>query len=234
MEQTKTTIRELIGEGRLAAAADLALAYAQRCRLPDIANALLTLQGRIQDHQQKWNTGLINYEDYSQGYAQITHGLAQWVESLPDKPVPAGPRRKFLTEATFKKRLFYLLLFIKGVVLARLTYHYSTGGFNQDQFQGTATLLAPALAAYITVVLADYLRQQKQQEQRPRYISGPLVSFAYWLFPVYAAFLILFIELKVKGSINFSQMNTWLMLVESVLGGYIGQMVHALFKRGED
>lgn len=234
MEQTKATIRDLIGEGRLAAAAEVALAYAERCRLPDIANALLTLQSRIQDHQQKWDTGLINYEDYSLGHVQITHGLAQWVERLPNKPVPAGRRRTFLTEAAFKKRLFYLLLLIKAVVLARLTYHYSTGGFNEDQFQGTATLLAPALAAYITVVLADYLRKQKQPDQPPRYISGPLVSFAYLLIPFYAGFLILFIELKAGTWITFSQMNTWLALVESVLGGYIGQMVHALFKQSED
>jgi hypothetical protein len=99
-----------------------------------------------------------------------------------------------------------------------------------DQFQGTATLLAPALAAYIAVILADYLRQQKAGPQPPRYISGPLVTFAYWLFPAYAIMLLLAIELKAKGSISFAGMNSWLALVESVLGGYIGQMVHSLFK----
>jgi hypothetical protein len=230
MEHTKTTIRELIIEGQLATAAGIATQYAEHCGLSDIAHALTTLSARIQDHQEKWNTGLIAYEDYSLAHAQLTHGLIQWIDRLPDVPKPAGPRRKFLTEETFKKRLFYLLLLIKAVVLARLAYHAGTGGFMSDQFQGTATLLAPALAAYIAVILADYLRQQKAGPQPPRYISGPLVTFAYWLFPAYAIMLLLAIELKAKGSISFAGMNSWLALVESVLGGYIGQMVHSLFK----
>ena len=61
--------------------------------------------------------------------------------------------------------------------------------------------------------------------------AGPLVTFSYWLFPAYAIMLILFIEMKVKGSITFSQMNLWLALTESVLGGYIGQIVFSFFRK---
>lgn len=232
MEHNKSTIREHIGAGQLEEAAAGALAYAEHCGLPDIANGLLALKSRARDHHEQWSSGRIDYQAYSLGHAQITHGLLQWVDRLPDKPTPAGARRTFLTEAVFKKRLFYLLLIIKAAVLGRLAYHYSTGGFSQDQFQGTAALLAPALAAYITVVLADYLREHKNGDpQAPRYISGPLVSFAYWLFPAYAVLLVLLIELKAATLLSFVQMNTWLALVESVLGGYIGQMVHALFRK---
>lgn len=233
MEHTKTSIRELIGSGQLEAATAAALEYADYCGLSDIANALTTISARAQDHQQKWTTGLISYGDFSLAHAKITNDLTEWVSRLPDQPKPAGPRRKFITEDVFKKRVFYLLLAIKVLVLFRLYYHWSTGGFNDDQFQGTATLLAPTLAAYIAVVLADYLRQYKMGPQPERYISGPLVAIGYWLFPIYAIFLLLFIELKAKGSISFNQMNTWLMLVESVLGGYVGQMVHGLFKKND-
>lgn len=227
----KQAIRQLIGEGKLEQAAAAALAYAEHCRLPDIANALIGLRSRISDHQEKWAGGLIPYAEYSLVHAQITHGLAEWVGRLPETPTPAGPRRRFLTEAAFKKRVFLLLLAIKVAVFLRLWYHWSTGGFTVDQFQATAALLLPTLAAYVSVALAGYLREAQQAPPPPRYISGILVSFAYWLFPLYAGALILLIELKTKGSLSFGQMNFWLAMTESVLGGYIGQMLNAFFRK---
>ncbi|GJM31690.1 MAG: hypothetical protein DHS20C18_06910 [Saprospiraceae bacterium] len=231
MEHTKPSIREMIAAGKLEAANTAALAYAEYCGLPDIANALAVLSNRAKTHREQWNSGLISYEDFSLTHAQIAQGLAEWVERLPEKARPASRRRKLLDEATFKKRIFYLLIAIKFLVLLRLVYHWSTGGFTNDQFQATAALLTPTLAAYISVMLADYLRQQRIGIQPPRYISGPLVTFSIWLFPIYAIMLLLFIELKAKSSITFSQMNLWLALVESILGGYIGQIVFDFFRR---
>ena len=230
MEHSKTTIREFIANGQLEEGTKAALSYAEYCGLSDVANALTSLSARSTAHQNKWNSGQLNYEDFSLAHAKITHDLTAWVSRLPEHPKPAGRRRKLLTEGKFKNRIFFLLILVKVIVFIRLYYHWSTGGFTLDQFQGTATLLMPALAAYITVILGDYLRQQKMELQHPRYISGPLVTFGYWLFPIYAILLILFIEMKVKGTLSFTQMNTWLALVESILGGYVGKIVHSLFK----
>lgn len=231
MEHSKASIRRAIAEGNLEEANAAALEYAEYCGLPDIANALTVLSSRAKKHHEQWNSGVISYEEFSRAHAQIAQGLADWVSRLPDEPKPAGKRRTLLEEKTFKKRIFYLLCIIKVVVILRLAYHWSTGGFNNEQFQSTAALLAPALAAYISVMLADYLRQQKEGPQPPRYVAGPLVTFSYWLFPIYAILLILFIELKAKSVFSFSQMNLWLALVESVLGGYIGQIVATFFKK---
>lgn len=232
MEHDKPSIQQLIGAGQLDEAAAAALAYAEHCHLPDIANALMALRSRINDHQAKWASGQIAYSDYSLVHAQLTSGLLEWVGRLPDTPTPAGPRRRFLTEAAFKKRVFLLLLFIKLAVFFRLWYHWSTGGFTVEQFQSTATLLLPTLAAYVSVVLASYLRESQQAAPpAPRYISGMLVAFAYWLFPLYALALILLIEQKTMGNLSFGQMNFWLAMTESVLGGYIGQMLNALFRK---
>ena len=230
MEQSKTAIRELIAQGQFEQANAAALEFAEFCGLSDIANALTSIGGRAREHYEKWSTGQISYQDFSLAHAKITHDLTEWVSRLPDHPTPQRKRKKLMTEATFKNRIFLLLVAIKVVVFGRLAYHWSTGGFNLDQFQGTATLLMPALAAYLTVILGDYLRQHKNGVQHPRYISGPLVTFGYWLFPIYAVLLVVFIEMKVKGILSFAQMNTWLALVESVLGGYVGKIVHSLFK----
>lgn len=228
----KPSIRQLIGKGQLDEAAAAAFAYAEYCHLPDIANALMALRSRINDHQAKWASGQIAYAEYSLIHAQVSSGLLEWVGRLPDTPTPAGPRRRFLTEAAFKKRVFLLLLFIKLAVFLRLWYHWSTGGFTVEQFQATAALLLPTLAAYVSVVLASYLREAQQTAPpAPRYISGILVAFAYWLFPLYALALLSLIELKAMTTLSFGQMNFWLALTESVLGGYIGQMLNAFFRK---
>lgn len=232
MEHTKSSIRRSLSEGRLREAAGAALAYAEYCGLTDIANALTTLSARIEDHHQKWETGQISYEVFSQAHAQITHGLAAWTDRLPDVPKPAGRRRQLMNANTFKKRLLQLLLLTKTVVILRLAYHWSTGGFNQDQFQSTIALLLPALAAYLAVILPGLGRSPERAEP-PRYLSGPLLSFSYWLFPVYAVLLILFIELKAKSVLSFPQMNALLAAVEIVLGGYVGQIVFSVFGRGK-
>lgn len=216
------------------AATAAALEYAEYCGLADISNGLLALQSRISVHQANNRSGIVSYEDFTLHYAKLTTDLTAWVDCLPDAPKPAGPRKKFLTEAKFKKRVSLLLLLIKVVVLGWLYYHWSTGGFTADQFQGTATILVPVFAALIAVVLEDYLHQYKQGQQRPRYVSGPLIAVVYWLFPLYALALVVLIALKAKGSISFSAMNTWLALVESGLGVYVGKVVHGLFKKSGD
>lgn len=231
MKHTKSSIKKLLIEGELEAASNAALEYAEYCNLSDIANALIVLSSHARDHHDKWNSGLISYEVYSLTHAQITHKLSEWIKSLPDEPVPAKKSRRLLKETTFKNRIFYLLCIIKLLVFLRLAYHWRTGGFSNDQFQAVTALLAPALAAYISVMLADYLRQHQKDPQPPKYLSGPLVTFSYFLFPFYGLLLFVFIELKANSSFSFTQMNIWLALVESVLGAYVGQIVFSFFRK---
>lgn len=231
MEHRKSLIKDLLIQGKLKEANEAARAYAEYCQLTEMLNAFVLLGGRINDYEEKWETGQISYEEASRTHAQISHGLVQWVDRLPDNPIPAGRKKKPLEEARFKKRIFYWLIAVKVLVFLRLAYHWSTGGFNNDQFQATATLLLPAFAAYISVMLDFYIRQQQAGVQPPKYISGPLVTFSYWLFPIYAVALIFCIELKAMTRISFSQMNFWLAMAESVLGGYVGRLVFAFFKK---
>lgn len=231
MNHTKADIRKTIAQGKLAEGIKNALAYSIYCGLTDIVNGLTVLSGQLKEHQQKWNAGIINYETFSLNHAQIAYGLTQWVASLPDHPQPTTHKKQLLTEATFKKHIFYGLIIAKISVIFYLTYHWSTGGFSIAQFKATATLLVPAFAGLITVMLADYLRQQKRNIAYPKYLSGPLVTFAYWLLPFYTLALGLIIYLKVAENMKFADMSFWIAIIESVLGGYVGQIVHSFFKK---
>ena len=232
MEHTKSSIRQRIINGDLKAGITTALEYAEYCGLVEVVNALSVLGYQFDDLKLKWNTGQITYEESSRKQAQINYKVNEWINHLPDRPVPKkGKRSRPLTESTFKSRIFYALCITKLLIFYYLYYHWRTGAFTIAEFQGTATLLVPAFAAYISVILGDYLRQHQSSIKVPKFISGPLVTFAYWLFPIYFIVLYLLIRAKAESNITFSQMNFWLAMVESVLGGYIGQLVHSLFKK---
>ncbi len=232
MEITKRAIRDLLVQGKLKEAISSALEYATYCGLSEIVNALSALMVQAKDHHKKWNAGMISYEESSLKQAQISYHLGEWINHLPDKPVAKkGKRMRLMNESTFKNRVFYALCITKILIFFYLYYHWETGAFTVAEFQSTATLLIPAFAAYISVIIGDYLNQHHSPLKAPKFIAGPLVTFGYWLFPIYFLALFLLIRAKAKTDITFSQMNFWLAMAESVLGGYIGQLVHSLFKK---
>lgn len=232
MEHTKTSIRSSLINGKTEEAISSAIDYAAYCGLTDIVNSLSVLLVQAKDLHQKWNTGIISYEESSLKQAQLSYHLMEWINHLPNKPVAKkGKKIRLLKESVFKARIFYALCITKLIIFFELYYLWETGGFTVAEFQSTATLLIPAFAAYISVIIGDYLREQKSPVKAPRFTSGPLVTFAYWLFPIYFLTLFLLIRAKAATDITFSQMNFWLALAESVLGGYIGQLVHSLFKK---
>ena len=233
MEVSKATIRDQLTKGRLEEAIASAIEYATYCGLSEIVNALTALMFQAQDHHQKWNTGIISYEESSLKQAQISYHLTEWINHLPDQPVARkGKRKRLMDEATFKSRIFYALCISKLLIFFYLHYLWKTGGFTVAEFQSTATLLLPAFAAYISVIIGDYLNQSRSPIKAPKFIAGPLVTFAYWLFPIYFLVLCFLITAKAKTDITYGQMNFWLAMAESVLGGYVGQLVHSLFKKG--
>lgn len=236
MSPTKKNIRSLLAEGLLREAAQATLVYAEYCGLPAAANGLTVLSGTLEEHRRQWNTGQISYEEFARAHARLAQGLADWLDRLPDQPVTAsGRKRKLIEESVFKRRILILLIVSKAVVIARLSYMWSTGGFTNEQAQATMSLLAPAFAAYLSVILGSYLLEHRNQDVDGRkFVAGPLVAFGWWLFPLYVVVILWFINRKAAGDLSFAEMNIGLGLVESVLGGYVGQIVMAFFKKSGD
>lgn len=231
MDHSKQSIRQVVAEGKVGLALQQATEYASHCNLTDILNGLTVLSGKHQRYENDQLAGLLDHATDNHTFARISHDLLAYVERLPDEPVAARKKKKPLELRTFKNRIFYILCLTKLAVLGWLFYQQSTGGYNQGELQAVAAILAPAFAAYLSVMLADYLRQAKSEVEAPRYVNGPLITFAYWLFPIYAIALWWLLRAKAAGYISFGSLTLWLGLVESVLGGYIGQIVQALFRK---
>ena len=233
MLPTKRDIHFLMAEGQIREAVQHALAYSEACALPEAVNGLILLSSNLEEHRHQWNTGQIAYEEFARAHARMTQSLADWLDQLPDQPMPVGQRRKLLDEATFKQRIFRLIIAVKILVLSWTFYLWQTGGFSIDEAMAAFSALAPPFVAYISIMLGDMLRQHREQTQRPvrRFVSGGLINVAWWLFPLYALAQMYIINQKVQGDFTFHQMSAGLAVVEGLLGGYIGQIVMGFFKK---
>jgi hypothetical protein len=228
---TLRDIRQLVAGGELVPALQEALTYAEKSGVADTANALTALSAQVENTRQLWNTGQLSFDEYARQHARFTQSLLDGLQHLPEQPTPAAAKR-MIREEVFKKRLLWMLALGKLLVLSRLGYHWSTGGFNDEQGWACIGILAPTLAGYLYMVLDDYLRAHKNHQIPPvRYVSGPLVQFAYLLIPLYIVALIFLIEKKVMPpGLSFTQLTAGFALVESVLGGYVSRVVSAFFK----
>ena len=231
---TKKDIRELLAQGQLREAALAALSYAEICGAAETANTLTVLQATLEAHQRQWTTGQIAYEEFSRLHARVTQGLTGCLDELPDEPKPGAAKKPPIEEGAFKKRLFWMLIAAKALVFGWTYYLWQTGGFQNEEALTAFSALTPAFVAYISLMLADYLRAHRENAVlRRRYVSGTLTKVAFWLFPLYALAQMFIVGRKAQGVLSFAQMTMALALVESVLGGYVGQIVQAFFKKEE-
>lgn len=226
---TRSDIRRLVAEGELAPAVQAALEYAEKAGVAETANAVTALSAQLEQTRQLWNTGQLDFSEYARQHARITQALLNNLDRLPDYPTPAAARR-MIREDSFKKRLLWMLALGKILVLGRFGYHWSTGGFNDEQGWAAIGILAPTLAGYLYVVLDDYLRAHREPSDAIRYVSGPLVRFVYLIIPAYMIALVFLIEKKAMSSITNAQMIAGFALVETVLGGYVSRVVSAFFR----
>lgn len=230
MQLTKKNIRLRIADGALPEALTATFEYATQCGVVPVVNGLTVLTSSMEEHRRQWSSGQISYEEFSRGHARIAQSLVDWLDQLPEQPTP-GAARKMVDETRFKKRVIWLLLLTKLLVIGRLWYHWSTGGFNNEQFMAVVGLLAPALAAYGAVVFSDYLQMHQDGIPKKRFVSGPLVNIILGVFVLYLMSLLFCIEQKAKEHFTFTQMTAGLVLIESMLGGYVSKVIGAFFKK---
>jgi hypothetical protein len=154
-------------------------------------------------------------------------------ESQPAPP----PKPKTVPEAKLKRRLLYLMLAIKLVVIGWLFTEWQSGGFSADQFSGTLGLLIPVFTTYTGVMIREVIElSQADPQAQPAPAEQPQRSRSFqWLaFGVLAAYglgLLLIISLRPQGVISYAQMNTFLTLLEAGFGIYVGRIVFSLFKK---
>lgn len=96
----------------------------------------------------------------------------------------------------------------------------------------TFSSLAPAFVAYISLMLADFIRTSRADTPpKRRFVSGFLINIAWWLFPLYALAQMYVVTQKVAGNFTFLQMISAIAITESLIGTYIGKIIEEFFKK---
>jgi hypothetical protein len=226
---TLNDLKTLIGAGELPAAIAATLEYAEKAGMAEIANTATALSARVGQTRELWNTGQLQFEEYSREHARCTSALLDCVHRLPERPEPSSAKR-MVKEDAFKVRLLVLLLVGKALVAGRLLYHWSTGGFNNEYGYACLGILMPTLTGYLYMVLDDYLKSHKKGVQAQRYVSGPLVRFAYFILVAYMLALFFLIERTVILSLSLARFTAIFTLIESLLGGYVSRVISSFFK----
>jgi hypothetical protein len=94
--------------------------------------------------------------------------------------------------------------------------------------------LLPYLLQFLLFMLAHYfnslektINHAKVDENENRKI--PFSNTIKWIIPLHFFFILGIISLKAFTFITFKEMNIFLLLIEVVLGGYIGYIITAVF-----
>ncbi len=226
---TLRELKTLIGAGELSAALVHTLEYAEKSGMAEVANTATALSARIEQTKKLWNTGQLSFEDYSREHARSTSALLDCVNRLPEHPDPASVKR-MVREDAFKVRLLFMLVAGKAFVAGRILYHWNTGGYNNEHGYAVLGILVPTLAGYLYLVLEDYLKAHKQGPTPQRFVSGPLVRFAYIILFIYMLSLFILVERKVMFSLSLAEFTATFTLIESLLGGYVSRVISTFFK----
>ncbi len=226
---TLNDLKTLIGAGELPAAIAATLEYAEKAGMAEVANATTALSARIEQTRKMWNTGQLQFEEYSREHARCTSALLDCVSRLPEHP-DRSSAKKMVREDAFKVRMLILLIMGKVLVAGRLLYHWSTGGFNNEYGFACLSVLMPTLAGFLYMVLDDYLKSHKKGVQARRYVSGPLVRFSYLAVAAYMLSLFFLIEARVILALSLASFTAIFTLIESLLGGYVSRVISSFFK----
>ena len=230
MPQTIKDIKDLIAAGDTGAAAKAALEYAEVCNDVETIAGLSTISNSLEQQNHLWSTGQLSNEEFLRANARAAFGLSSWVSSLPEQAKPRAAQKR-MEEGRFKWRIFIWLIASKLLVLLFTFYLWRTRGFTNDEAWTAFSALLPAFVAYISLMIKDFAQVNENEWPAKRYAPARLVTIAWWLFPIYTLAQAYIVYLKVTGSITFAQMTVAIAGVESVLGGYIGDIVTSLFKK---
>ncbi|NUQ23884.1 MAG: hypothetical protein HUU34_08015 [Saprospiraceae bacterium] len=229
----KDEINQLIAKGKLEDALNRLGAAARSLSAHEAADAVTVLEARLADNRQKAILDTHDPDEISRERNSISVAALQILKNLPDEPLAQAPPAKGLTEQAMKAHIMALTFVVKIGVLLWLFNHWQSGGFSEDQFYGTLTLLIPVLAAYGAVMFQDFLDHRHHQLSAPQAQPRIRRSVQWTIYGVilgYGVALCIAIGAKAQGSIaSYAGFSGLLAIIESGLGIYLSRIVRTFF-----
>lgn len=228
----KALIRTQIADGKLREAIRSTLTFAHEWPDTNLYQDALLLSGDHEAMLRSERTGQADHDDLRKQRNQITAGLLDLLDSMPDAltDTTALAKSRGMSENTLKAAVALMLLGGKLLLVFWANFQRQTGGLSKEEFFSVMGYLMPIFVAYLSVILTNYLRQRHQQTHNgQRIVPKGLVYLTFMLIPAYVWSFSLGISWRAQGDFTLQDMNQWLAIVESAMGVYIGIIVSELF-----
>lgn len=228
----KDDIRRYITEGKLEDALLALRAAAKAVDAADMVDEITLLEHSFQENQRKARLDTHAPDDLKREQNHITDATLKLLKQLPDAPPPPAAAPKGISEQGMKQHILLLTLAVKAGVVLWLFNHWESGGFSDDQFAGTLTLLIPVMAAYTGLMFQDVLDHRHAHTGPPPAAPRIRRSVQWTIYAViigYGLALTTAIGAKAQGLMSYAQLSGALALIESGLGIYIARIVRTFF-----
>ena len=233
-------LRRKVAEGETEKVIKQLLAHTEVNASPEQHQEVVLLSNDFETYEKEERSGVLSHEQLRQRRNQITAALLSLLETLKEAEEAAAAasskgKSKGMTEAQLKRWIGILLAIGKLFLFAWVIFTWQTGGFTKGEAFATLGFLLPIFAAYLSVMLNEYVKHRHDTiKSDQRVVSKTLVWITFILIPLYIWAFYSGIGWRARGVFKFEEMNTWLTLVESGLGIYVGTIVFELFKKGKE
>lgn len=234
---TKSRIRQLVADNRTEEALKALLDATEAEALLNYHNEGLALTARYNHYQDDRRLGTADYDDLARAKIKINLALLDLASKLPTEEMLQKVQKKpGIRESTLKRCVVRIMVASKVVILGFLFILWDAGGFTDDQFIGTATLLVPLFTAYTVLMVRDATKYRYvgiNPQEVEMLVTHRFKWMAYFTLLGYTLAIAFVLYLKPPGILDYKQMSGMLTLVETGIGVYVGEIVFALFKKSE-
>ena len=224
----KKALRMLLAEGEVEATINQMLALTEASKMDELYNQLIIISSDYQAYQNEERSGSSSADQLRQYRNKITANLLGIIGDLDEES--AKPKLKGMTEAVLKRWVFMMLFVGKLALVYWVLIHWSSGGFSKGQAFSIIGYLVPLFVAYLSAIIGEYVRNPHQEVGQIKVVQKTLVWISFSIIPLYVLAFWTVIGWGASGTIEKEEMTTWMTIVESGLGVYVGTIVFELFK----
>lgn len=234
-KEQKSRIRQLIADNQTQEALQVLLQSTKAEALLNFHNEGVALAARYHQYKEDRRLGIADYDDLARTKIKINLALLDLASKLPaDTAEQASKKSPGIRESTLKRHVLRIMVASKILILGFLFILWDAGGFTDDQFIGTATLLVPLFTAYTVLMVRDAAKHRFvgiTPAEAEMLLTHRFKWTAYLALIGYTLAIWMVLYLKPPGILDYKQMSGMLTLVETGVGVYVGEIVFTLFKK---
>lgn len=229
----KSQLRLLIAENELERATKNLIKYTEKLGADEWHNKAVAIGSQYEDYEDQARLGILSPDELKRSRNGVVAKLLSLLDDLPDAATANGvPKRRGMTERALKNWIFVLLFLGKVALFGWIWFHLQTGGLSRGEALSTIGFLIPIFAAYIAAIINENVQNRYNRNGPSLPVRSSLIWITFLLIPIYIFVFWTVISARAKGTITEpEEMTTWLTVIESGLGVYVGTIVFTLFKK---